>query len=78
MRRQRLLITGAGGFVGAAIAKAAVAAGDEVVALVRSGGSRLAGIAKCISLQRVDLADGPSVAELMGSVRPDVVIHSAW
>lgn len=74
----RLLITGAGGFVGAAIAKAAVAAGDDVVALVRSGGSRLASIAKSISLQRMDLGDAQSVAELIGSVRPDVVIHSAW
>lgn len=78
MGRPRLLITGAGGFVGAAIAKAAVAAGDDVVAVIRSGGSRLAGIAKSISLQKVDLADGPSVAELICSVRPDVVIHSAW
>lgn len=78
MERPRLLITGAGGFVGAAIAKAAVAAGDDVVALVRSGGSRLAGIAKNISLERVDLGDAPSVAELIGSVKPDVVIHSAW
>ncbi|HEX3677779.1 MAG TPA: NAD(P)-dependent oxidoreductase [Sphingomicrobium sp.] len=74
----RLLITGAGGFVGAAIAKAAVAAGDDVIALARSGGSRLASIAKSISLQRMDLADRRSVAELIGSVKPDVVIHSAW
>ena len=78
MGRPRLLVTGAGGFVGAAITKAAVAAGGDVVALVRSGGSRLAGIAKSVSLQRVDLSDAPSVAELIGSVRPDVVIHSAW
>jgi nucleoside-diphosphate-sugar epimerase len=74
----RLLITGAGGFVGAAGAKAAVAAGDDVVALVRSSGSRLAPIAKSILLRRMDLADARSVAELIGSVRPDVVIHSAW
>src|SRR5215472_18844102 len=74
----RLLITGAGGFVGAAIAKAAALAGDDVVALVRSGASRLAGIARSISLERADLADTQRVAELMSSVRPDIVIHSAW
>lgn len=74
----RLLITGAGGFVGAAIAKAAVATGDDVVALVRNSGSRLAAIAKGISIQRIDLADARSVAELIGSLRPDIVIHSAW
>lgn len=78
MGRPRILITGAGGFVGAAIAKAAVAAGDDVVALVRNGGSRLAEIAKSISLQRMDLADASSLGQLIGSVRPDVVIHSAW
>ena len=78
MGRTRLLITGAGGFVGAAIVKAAVAAGDDVVAFVRNGGSRLSAISKSISLHRVDLADAPGVAELVGSVRPDVVIHSAW
>lgn len=74
----RLLITGAGGFVGAAIAKAAVAAGNDVVALVRGGEWRLAAIAKNISLQRMDLGDAFGVAELIGSVRPDIVIHSAW
>ena len=78
MGRPRLLVTGAGGFVGAAITKAAVAAGGDVVALVRSGGSRLAGIGKSVSLETVDLSDAPSVAELIGSVRPDVVIHAAW
>ena len=78
MGRPRILVTGAGGFVGAAITKAAVAGGGDVVALVRSGGSRLAGIGKSVSLERVDLSDAPSVAELIGSVRPDVVIHSAW
>jgi nucleoside-diphosphate-sugar epimerase len=61
----RLLITGAGGFVGAAIAKAAVAA-------------RLAPIANSISIERIDLADTHKVAMLMGSVRPDIVVHSAW
>lgn len=78
MGRPRLLITGAGGFVGAAVVKAAVAAGGDVVALVRQSGSRLAAIANSVSLERVDLADTKSAAELIASVRPDIVIHSAW
>jgi nucleoside-diphosphate-sugar epimerase len=78
MARPRLLITGAGGFVGAAIAKAAAAAGDDVVAIVREHGSRLAGIASSVLVERMDLADTKGVADLLASVRPDIVIHSAW
>ena len=74
----RILVTGAGGFVGAAACKAALAAGHDVVAVIRNGASRLAGIADAISIARVDLADTPAVAALLGSTRPDIVVHSAW
>jgi len=74
----RILITGAGGFVGAAVAKAAVGAGHDVVALVRNDKSRLASVADRVSMQRVDLADAPAVAALLQSVKPDIVVHSAW
>lgn len=74
----RILVTGAGGFVGAAVVKAAVAAGHEVVALVRNDRSRLAAIADRISIQRVDLADSAAVAPLLNSAKPRIVIHSAW
>jgi nucleoside-diphosphate-sugar epimerase len=73
-----ILITGAGGFVGAAVAKAAVAAGHDVTAVVRNDVSRLAALADRIAIRRVDLADGSAVAELLRSERPRVVIHSAW
>jgi nucleoside-diphosphate-sugar epimerase len=78
MERSRILITGAGGFVGAAVAKAAIAAGHEIVTIVRKDKSRLAPIAGSIAIERVDLADTRTVAELLRSVRPDVVIHCAW
>ena len=74
----RILLTGAGGFVGAAVVKAAVAAGHDVVALVRNNSSRLATIADHISLQRIELADRPALAALLEAVRPEIVIHSAW
>ena len=76
--RTRILVTGAGGFVGAAVVKAAVAAGHEVVALVRNDTSRLTSIADRISMQRVDLADTTTVAALLHSAKPAIVIHSAW
>jgi len=76
--RSRILVTGAGGFVGAAVVKAAVAAGHEVVALVRNDTSRLTSIADRISMQRVDLADTTAVAALLHSAKPAIVIHSAW
>src|SRR5690242_7489176 len=75
---KRILVTGAGGFVGAAVVKAAIAAGHEVIALVRNDTSRLTEVANRISLQRADLADSPAVAALLASAKPDVVIHSAW
>ena len=78
MNRARILITGAGGFVGAATAKAAVTAGHEVFGLVRSDASRLTRVADRLSVRRVDLADGGAVSELLLSVRPDIVIHCAW
>lgn len=74
----RILITGAGGFVGAAVAKAALADGHEVIALVRNEKARLATIADQISLHRIDLGDSSAVAALLAAVRPDIVVHSAW
>ena len=74
----RILVTGAGGFVGAAVAKAALAAGHEVVAVVRNDKARLASVANRLSLHRVDLSDGSAVEALLGSAAPDIVIHSAW
>ena len=74
----RIVVTGAGGFVGAAVVRAALAAGHDVIALVRNDRSRLAAVASRVSLHHVDLAAGPAVAALLGSVKPDIVIHSAW
>jgi nucleoside-diphosphate-sugar epimerase len=74
----RILVTGAGGFVGAAVVKAAVAAGREVIALVRNDTSRLSSTLDRISMHRLDLAETEAVSALLRSVKPDVVIHSAW
>lgn len=73
-----ILVTGAGGFVGAAVVKAAVAAGHEVVAVVRNSTARLASAAGEAQIERIDLADTRAVDGLLASARPDIVIHCAW
>ncbi|QIK79463.1 NAD(P)-dependent oxidoreductase [Sphingomonas piscis] len=77
MPLKRLLVTGAGGFVGAAVVKAAAAAGHDVVALVRNDASRLRNLAR-IQIERADLADDAAVSDLLRRTRPDIVVHSAW
>lgn len=79
MARKRILITGAGGFVGAAAATEAVRLGHEVIALVRRPEApRLAAIRSSLSIHVADLSDTAAIAALLESVRPDVVVHSAW
>jgi nucleoside-diphosphate-sugar epimerase len=73
----RLLITGAGGFVGAAVVRAALVAGHEPIALVRTAAApRLTGLP--IARHPVDLSDTDRVAALLAELRPDVLIHCAW
>lgn len=78
MAGARLLITGAGGFVGAAVAKAAVDAGHDVIAVVRNNTGRLRNIASQATIVRADFSDPRAVDTLVRSARPEVVIHSAW
>ncbi len=79
MASRRILITGAGGFVGAAAVRAALAGGHKVIALVRRSGSiRLAGLTGDLSVQAIDLSEAAAVADLVTALKPDFVIHSAW
>lgn len=72
----KLLVTGAGGFLGAAVARRAAVAGHEVVALLRRPSSRLAGLR--VQVATVDLRDHAAVAAILADTRPDAVIHAAW
>lgn len=71
-------MTGAGGFVGAAVAERAAHEGHSVTALVRNpSGPRVKALAGSCDIAVADLADG-SVVSVLRDARPDIVIHSAW
>jgi polyisoprenyl-phosphate glycosyltransferase len=71
---RRVLVTGAGGFCGAAIADALAASGDDVVATMRPGGRRPpAGLA----VAAWDLHDPAAADALVREVRPHVCVHAA-
>jgi UDP-glucose 4-epimerase len=76
----RILVTGAGGFIGSAVVTHAVNAGHSVVATIRPGGdqSRLEAVKTQISLMQLDLRDQAQLEAMLAEHRPDVVIHVAW
>ncbi|MFG1418744.1 NAD(P)-dependent oxidoreductase [Xanthobacter sp. V0B-10] len=76
----KLFVTGAGGFVGAALVRQALRAGHEVAALVRPGGNvdRLADADGRLEIVQADIRDAEAIAGLLAEVRPEVVVHVAW
>lgn len=78
-RFDRVLVTGAAGFIGACAVRALIARGAEVHAVVRPGSNlwRLAGLDTDAVLHRVDLAEHGSVNRLVDEVQPHAVVHLA-
>ncbi len=76
----KLLVTGASGFVGAKVAKLALAAGHEVAGVTRPSGQprRLAPLAGRILPLSVDLRERRALFAAVASFRPDAIIHVAW
>ena len=76
----KMLVTGAGGFIGAAVVAEALRAGYEVVGTVRPGGNhwRLANFKSNLHIVSLDLRDISQVNATMGEHRPGIVIHAAW
>jgi nucleoside-diphosphate-sugar epimerase len=75
----RLLVTGATGFVGSHLIRAALGRGHEVVAPVRSR-ARAAPLAATTGLRLVeaDLADTRAMRRAASDASPDLALHLAW
>lgn len=74
---RRILISGGTGFIGSHLARALVAAGDQVAVLSRPGSStaRLQEIASRIGIYWVDPCDMDGVSRQMAQIAPDVIYH---
>jgi nucleoside-diphosphate-sugar epimerase len=76
----RVLLTGAGGFIGAQVARALLARGAEVHAVVRdkAHAPRLTAIAKELTLHEADLVDPAATARVIAASKPEICVHGAW
>lgn len=80
MRNERVLVTGAGGFIGSHVCRQLVQRGARVHALVRPGSrlDRLEDIRGEVGLVQADLDDAPSTAAALDALKPDAAVHLAW
>lgn len=78
--KQRILITGGAGFVGAALVRHALSQGAEVAILTRAGTDlqRLADRRDDIRFIVGDLANAESYHAEVSAFQPDVCFHLAW
>lgn len=76
MTRKRVLVTGAGGFVGRSTLPRLRELGYEIHATSRGHGR--GAISRDVRWHRVDLLDDQQVTELMDAVRPTHMLHLAW
>jgi nucleoside-diphosphate-sugar epimerase len=77
--RDRVLITGGTGFIGACLARDLIAAGHEVHLILRPEAKwwRLSGLEGQYKPHWADLCDGPALRRAVADCRPEVVYHLA-
>lgn len=76
----RLLVTGAGGFIGAAVTRALARRGDEVAAFDLAVSPALAALCRQFPKVRAvpgEITEWPHVAAALREARPDAVVHCA-
>lgn len=76
---KKILVTGAGGFIGANLVRALLARGDEVHILSRPESFywRLAKIRTKLKFHKVQINNGAAVFKIVASVKPQQVFHLA-
>lgn len=79
MSRERVLVTGAAGFIGSHLVRRLVERGVEVHAVLRptTRPDRLAALADTITIHRLDLGDSAALAACLAEVAPQAVYHLA-
>lgn len=77
---EKILITGAGGFIGRAIAKLAAGEKDWEVYILSSGRRKNATIQayENVHVETADLRDPSQCETLIKTVRPNILLHLAW
>jgi nucleoside-diphosphate-sugar epimerase len=76
----RVLVTGAGGFVGSHAVRHLLAGGHDVAAIVRRPDAlpRLEGVTDQVTLMTGDLSSPASWREQLVAWRPEACVHTAW
>jgi nucleoside-diphosphate-sugar epimerase len=77
--RERVLVTGGSGFIGACLVRELIADGQDVHLMLRpeSPTWRLAGLEGRYTRHNADLRDGPAVRSAVRASRPDVIYNMA-
>jgi nucleoside-diphosphate-sugar epimerase len=78
MGTQRVLVSGASGFIGRWSVPPLIAAGHEVHVVMHSMGRGIPDQLRGATVHSADLLDHAAIDRLMGEVKPSRVLHFAW
>jgi UDP-glucose 4-epimerase len=73
----RVVVTGGAGFIGSHLTDAFLARGDDVTTVDDLSAGRPGRLDDRVSVQKVSVTDADSLADVIGSVRPELVCHLA-